>query len=292
MRICSLLPSATEIMGALGLADALVGRSAECDWPPEVRRLPVVTAARIDTGELASFAIDRAVREAIADGRSLYALDEELIEALDPDLVLSQDLCTVCAVSSDEVGRLCAVEAEVVSLDPRTILGIERSVLELARRLGVPDRGARVVAQMEEKIGGVRDLVAGLESRSVVVAEWLDPPFAAGHWVPEMVAHAGGEEVLGRAGEASFATTWEAVRERAPELVVLAPCGFDAARAAREAAALPPLPCRAVAVDANAYFSRPAPRVADGIVQLAFLLHPEAVPDPGLPWVELVPVTG
>jgi iron complex transport system substrate-binding protein len=291
MRVCSLLPSATEIVGALGLADSLVGRSAECDWPPEVRRLPVVTAARIDTSETASFAIDRAVREAIADGRSLYALDDELIEALEPDLVLTQDLCAVCAVSSDDVGRLCAVDAEVVSLDPRTIVGIERSVVELARRLGVPDHGARVVARMEEKIGGVRELVAGLEFRRVFVAEWLDPPFAAGHWVPEMVAHAGGEEILGRAGEASFATTWEAVRERAPELVVLAPCGFDAQRVAREAAALPPLPCRAVAVDANAYFSRPAPRVADGIVQLAFLLHPAAVPDPGLPWIELVPAT-
>lgn len=279
------------MVGALGLADLLVGRSAECDWPPEVRGLPVVTGARIDTGELASLEIDRAVREAIADGRSLYALDEELIGALEPDLVLTQDLCAVCAVSSDEVGRLCAVDAEVVSLDPRTIVGIERSVVELARRLGVPDRGVRVVAQMEEKIGRVRGLVAGRKPRRVFVAEWLDPPFAAGHWVPEMVAHAGGEEVLGRAGEASFATTWEAVRATSPELVVLAPCGFDAARAAREAAALPPLPCRTVAVDASAYFSRPAPRVADGVVQLAFLLHPEAASDPELPWIELVPAT-
>lgn len=292
MRICSLLPSATEVVGALGLADSLVGRSAECDWPPEVRRLPVVTGARIDTGEMASFAIDRAVREAVADGRSLYAIDEELIEALEPDLVLTQDLCAVCAVSSDDVGRLCAVDAEVVSLDPRTLEEIEGSVVDLARRLDVPDRGARMVARMEEKIGGVRELVAGLDSRRVFVAEWLDPPFAAGHWVPEMVAHAGGEEIIGRAGEASFPTAWEAVRERLPELVVLAPCGFDAERAAREAAALPPLPCRAVAVDAGAYFSRPAPRVADGIAQLGFLLHPEAVPDPGLPSIELVPATG
>lgn len=292
MRICSLLPGATEIVGALGIADSLVGRSAECDWPPEVRRLPVVTGARIDTGEMASFEIDRAVREAIADGRSLYAIDEELIEALEPEFVLTQDLCAVCAVSSGEVGRLCAVDAEVISLDARTIVGIERSVVELARRLGVPERGAQVVAQMEEKIGGVRELVAGLECRRVFVAEWLDPPFAAGHWVPEMVAHAGGEEVLGRAGEASFAASWAAVRAASPELVVLAPCGFDAERAAREAAALPPLPCRAVAVDAGAYFSRPAPRVADGIAQLGFLLHPEAVPDPGLPWLELVPATG
>ncbi|MCI0636625.1 MAG: cobalamin-binding protein [Actinobacteria bacterium] len=291
MRICSLLPSATEIVGALGLANALVGRSAECDWPPEVRDVPVVTATRIETGAMESLEIDRAVREALAGGRSLYALDEELIEALEPDLVLTQDLCAVCAPSSDEVGRLRAVEAEVVSLDPRTIAGIERSVLELAQRLGVPERGAEVVAEMEEKIRRVREQVAGLERLRVFVAEWLDPPFAAGHWVPEMVSHAGGEEVFGRAGEASFATSWDAVLERAPELVVLAPCGFDAERAAREATDLPLFACPVVAVDADAYFSRPAPRVVDGIAQLAFLLHPAALPDPGLPWIELAPAT-
>jgi iron complex transport system substrate-binding protein len=179
---------------------------------------------------------------------------------------------------------------EVVSLDSRTIDEIEESVLRLAGRLGVPDRGAAVVADMRAKIARARELVAGFEPRRVFVAEWLDPPFAAGHWVPEMVELAGGEEVLGRAGEASFPTTWETVRERSPELVVLAPCGFDAARAAQEAD-LPPLPCRVVAVDANAYFSRPAPRVADGVAQLAFLLHSEVVPDPGPPWIELVPAT-
>jgi len=146
------------------------------------------------------------------------------------------------------------------------------------------------VAEMRAKVARLRELVAGRKPRRAFVAEWLDPPFAAGHWVPEMVELAGGEEVLGRAGEASFPTTWETVRERSPELVVLAPCGFDAVRAAREADP-PPLPCRVVAVDANAYFSRPAPRVADGVAQLAFLLHPEVVPDPGSPWIELVPAT-
>lgn len=286
MRVCSLVPSATEIVGALGLAGALVGRSADCNWPPEVDRLPVVTAARVDTGLLASVEIDRAVQEAIADGRSLYALDEEVIEALEPDLVLTQDLCAVCSVSSGELSRLGAVQATIVSLDPRTIAEIERSVLALAQRLGVGERGARVVGEMEEKIGRVRELVAGLERRRVFVAEWLDPPFAAGHWLPEMVTCAGGEEVLGRAGEASFLTSWDAARDRSPDLVVLAPCGFDAEQAAREAD-LSLLPCRTVAVDASAYFSRPAPRVADGVAQLAFLLHPDVVPDPGLPWIDL-----
>jgi iron complex transport system substrate-binding protein len=286
VRICSLLPSATEIVGALGLADALVGRSAECDWPPEVRDLPVVTAARVDTDLLGSLEIDRAVREALADGRSLYALDEELIEELAPDVILTQDLCAVCAVSSDDVGRLCGVDAAVLSFDPRGIAGIEGSVRELAGHLGVAERGEEVVADMEAKINRSRERVAGLDPVRVFVAEWLDPPFAAGHWVPEMAAHAGGHEVLGVAREASFPTTWESVLERRPDLVVLAPCGFDAVRTAREAET-PPLPCRVVAVDANAYFSRPAPRIADGIAQLAFLLHPDVVPDPGLPWIEL-----
>jgi iron complex transport system substrate-binding protein len=286
VRICSLLPSATEIVGSLGLTGALVGRSAECNWPPEVRDLPVVTAARVDTETLGSLEIDRAVREALTDGRSLYALDEALIEELAPDVILTQDLCAVCAVSSDDVGRLCGVDAAVLSFDPRGIGGIEESVRELAGRLGVAERGERVVEQMDEKIGRVRERVAGLERVRVFVAEWLDPPFAAGHWVPEMVAHAGGHEVLGIPGEASFATTWAAVLERKPELVVLAPCGFDAVRTAREAEP-PPFPCRVVAVDADAYFSRPAPRIADGIAQLAFLLHPGVAPDPGLPWIEL-----
>jgi iron complex transport system substrate-binding protein len=288
VRICSLLPSATEIVGALGLTDALVGRSEECDWPPEVASLPVVTAARVDTSAIESLEIDRAVREALADGRSLYALDEELIEELAPDVILTQDLCAVCAVSSDDVSRLCGVDAALLSLDPRGIAGIQDSVRELAAHLGVAGAGEQVVTRMDETIGRVRERVAGLERVRVFVAEWLDPPFAAGHWVPEMVAHAGGHEVLGIAGQASFPTTWEAVLERRPELVVLAPCGFDAVRTAREAD-LPPLSCRVVAVDANAYFSRPAPRIADGIAQLAFLLHPDVVPDPGLPWIELAP---
>ena len=274
------------MVAALGEADRLVGRSRECDWPPAVRGLPVVTAARIASDDLGSLEIDRAVREAVADGRSLYAIDEESIDALRPDLVLTQDLCRVCAVSSEEVGRLCAVDAEVVSLDPRTIGEIEECVLRLADRLGVPERGEAVVAEMQAKVRRARDLVAGLRSRRAFVAEWLEPPFAAGHWVPEMVELAGGEDVLARAGTPSFPTTWEAVADLAPELVVLALCGFDAARAAREAD-LPPLPCRVVAVDANAYFSRPAPRVADGVSQLAFLFHPGVVPDPGLPWIEV-----
>ncbi|MGH3070867.1 MAG: cobalamin-binding protein [Gaiellaceae bacterium] len=272
MRIVSLLPSATEIVAALGLGGSLVGRSEECDWPPEVRDVPVVTAARIDSAALGGAEIDAAVRAAVADGRSLYALDADLVERLAPDVIVTQDLCAVCAVSSAEV---CDVGARVLSLDPRTIAGIAGSIVELGRALGRGEQGREAAAELLERIERVRASVAGLPRRRVFVAEWLDPPFASGHWIPEMVAAAGGEDVLGRAGEPSVPTTWEAVAAQQPELIVLAPCGFDARRARREAAGLD-LPAPAVAVDANAFFARPSPRIAEGVEQLGRLLHPEA----------------
>jgi iron complex transport system substrate-binding protein len=286
IRICSLLPSATEIVAELGLADALVGVSAECDWPLQVRALPIVTSSRIDPAILSAREIDESVREALRTGDSLYALDEAQIDALDPDLVITQDLCRVCAVSSVELGRLGTLRADVISLDPHTIDGIGESVLELAERLGVRERGCEVVAEMGRRIAAVRDAVAGLPRPDVFVCEWSDPVFASGHWVPEMVAAAGGRDVLGAAGGASYTTTWEAVLARRPELVVLACCGMDAERAAREAR-LPELGVRVVAVDASAYYSRPSPRIAAGVEQLAHLMHPEAVSDPGLPLVEV-----
>jgi iron complex transport system substrate-binding protein len=290
MRICSLLPSATEIVAELGLVDSLVGISEECDWPPEVRGLPVVTASRVDTSRMTSFEIDEAVRDAVGDGRQLYAIDRELLETLEPDLILTQNLCAVCAVSADNLSELCATDAEVVALDAHTLAEIEGRILSLADLLGVSARGRTVVAEMEAKIAAVRRGVAGAPMRSVFVAEWLDPPYAAGHWIPEMVAIAGGRDVLGQAGAPSYPTSWETVQQTRPELVVVAPCGFDHERAAREAR-LPPLACRAVAVDSNAYYARPAPRLADGIAQLAFLIHPDLVDDPGLPYVELATPT-
>ncbi len=286
MRICSLLPSATEIVADLGLADSLVAVSEECDWPPEVRGLPVVTASRVDTSLLSSLEIEQAVRDAIGDGRPLYSIDRELLEALKPDLILTQNLCAVCAVSADAVDEFCATEAEVVALDAHTLAEIEERIVWLADLLGVPARGRAVVNEMEATIAAVAERVAGMPPRPVFVAEWLDPPYVAGHWIPEMVALAGGREVLGRAGAPSYPTTWAEVRQQGPELVVVAPCGFDHERAAREAS-LPPLGCRAVAVDSNACYARPAPRVADGVAQLAFLIHPELIDDPGLPYLEL-----
>jgi iron complex transport system substrate-binding protein len=277
MRIVSLLPSATEIVAFLGMSDLLVGRSAECDWPPEVTDLPVVTAARVDTEQMASAQIDAAVRSALLEGVSLYAVDEETLAELEPDLIITQDLCRVCAVSSDEVAQLSSVDAEVISLDPHTIGEVEASVRLLADRLdvcraGSCKRGADVVTTMRRTIIAATDAVADRPVRRVFVAEWLDPPFAAGHWVPEMVNLAGGEDVLGRTGQPSYPTTWEAVASERPELIVVAPCGFDRARAEAEAATVD-LPAPAVCVDANAYFSRPSPRIAEGVAQLAGILH-------------------
>ncbi len=286
MRIVSLLPSATEIVAALGLADRLVGRSAECDWPPQVAALPVVTAARIDSEQLSGAQIDAAVRDAVLDGSSLYSVDGDLVRELAPDLVVTQDLCRVCAVSSDEVRRIEALDCEVVALDPHTLAEVEESVRSLAARLGAVAAADGVVAGMRRTIASAAAAVEGRTPRRVFLAEWHDPPFAAGHWLPEMVELAGGTDVLGAAGMPSRPVTWHDVREAGPELVVLAPCGFDAERALRESAAVE-VGCDVVCVDANAYYSRPAPRLAQGVAQLAHLLHPDAAPDPGLPALTL-----
>ncbi len=289
MRIVSLVPSATEIVAALGLADSLVGRSHECTYPPEVQAVPVVSASRIDTTAIASAAIDRAVHDALADGKPLYAIDADLLEQLAPDVILTQDLCEVCAVPSGDVRRVVHAGVETIALDPRDLGGIEESIRTIARHLGVAAAGERLAQAMAHRIEGVRQAVRGAGRPRVFVAEWLDPPFAAGHWVPEMVELAGGEEVLGRARERSFATTWEAVAAAAPHLIVLAPCGFDLERTVSEAAAVPALGARVVAVDGDAAYSRPGPRVAEGVAQLAHLLHPHVVDAPALPARQLSP---
>jgi iron complex transport system substrate-binding protein len=270
----------------LGLVDSLVGVSAECRWPAEVIGKPVVTAARIEPSVMSSLEIDEAVRASVRDGRSLYAVDAELIDALAPDLIVTQDLCAVCAVSSGELESACPVGAEVVSLDPRTLGDVAASVRLLAARLGVADRGDAIAAQMVGTIERAAEVVRGLRRRPVFFAEWIDPPFCAGHWLPEMIELAGARDVLGRAGEPSRPTTWDEVRALDPELVVIGPCGFGAEQAAERAAGLR-LPCPTVAVDGDAFYSRPAPRLADGVRQLAFLFHPEAAEDPGLPAIAL-----
>ena len=292
MRVCSLLPSATEIIAELGLIDSLVGVSEECRWPPGVVGKPVVTAARIDPSSLSSIEIDTAVRASMVDGGSLYAVDADLITELDPDLIVTQDLCAVCAVSSAELSDACPVGAEVLSLDPRTLGEVAASVRRLAARLDAVAEGDRIAGRMNRSIEETAESVRGSVPRRVFFAEWLDPPFCAGHWVPEMVALAGGRDVIGVAETPSRSVSWEEVTELEPELVVLAPCGFGAEEAAKRAAGLE-FACPAVAVDGDSYFSRPAPRLADGVRQLAHLFHPDVVPDPGLPaiWLDAGPLS-
>ena len=205
---------------------------------------------------------------------------------LRPDLVITQDLCEVCAVSSGDLATACPLGAEVFSMNPRTIDDVLASVVTLASRLGVPERGIQVVEVMQGKIEAVRAAVAGLERPRVFVAEWVDPPYGSGHWLPEMVEAAGGTNLLSRPGEYSFATTWESVLAEEPELIVVAACGFSLDQALGRVTELR-LPVRTVVVDGDAHFSRPAPRIADGVRQLAHLIHPGVVGDPGLPYSEL-----
>ena len=269
MRVVSLLPSATEIVADLGLLGSLVGRSHECQWPEGVRSVPVVSASRIDSAALSGRQIDQAVRVAVEKGETLYAVDGDLLASLRPDVILTQDLCKVCAVSGAEMAD---VGAKVISLGPRTLSEVAESVRYLGRELGVTDRGLAVAGKMMERIDAVRRASQGKCRPRVFVAEWIDPPFACGHWIPEMVEAAGGEEVLGRAGQRSVRTSWDAVRATNPELIVAAPCGFDQERSAREAESID-VGCPVVAVDADRYFVRPAPSLAHGVEILARIFH-------------------
>lgn len=286
LRICSLLPSASEIIAQLGLEDCLVGVSDECRWPQTLVGKPVVSSARIDPAALSSAEIDERVRQSTADGRSLYAVDADLIERLAPDVIVTQDLCAVCAVSSEDLSTACPLDTEIVSLDPRSLSDVAETVEMLASRLDVRKRGEQMVGDMWEGVRSVERAVGGLRRPRVFLAEWIDPPYCPGHWIPEMIERAGGIPVLGRLNEPSHAVSWEEVFAQAPDLIVMAPCGFDADGAAERASGLH-LPCRAVAVDADSCYARPAPRLADGVRQLGHLLYPEVVPDPGLPAIEL-----
>jgi iron complex transport system substrate-binding protein len=282
MRICSLLPSASEIIAALGHADSLVGVSDECRWPPELVGKPVVTSARIDAAALSSSEIDAAVRASLLDSGSLYAVDADLVEQLQPDLIVTQDLCTVCAVTGDDLTTALPLEVETLSLDPRTLSEVAETFRVLAVKLGTPERGDQLAHAFESAIREVAEATEGLEPRRVFFAEWLDPPFCAGHWIPEMIELAGGVDELGRPGRPSRTTSWEEALAQEPELVILAPCGFGAEEALRRSTGLS-FRCPAVAVDGDGYYACPGPRLAMGVRQLGHLFHPQAVEDPRLP---------
>jgi iron complex transport system substrate-binding protein len=288
MRICSLLPSATEIVFSLGLGDHLVAVTHECDYPAEARRLPIVTRTAIAEGG-SSKDIDHHVNQAAHTGSSIYALDQALIERLDPDLILTQELCEVCAVSSDTaraaVQRLPG-ERTILSLGPSTIEGILQTIEHVGAAAGVPERASAVVEAMKERIGRVAATAATAPIRPRVFAmEWLDPPYTAGHWVPEMVRLAGGLDALGREGAFSYETTWPVIAKWDPEVLVLMPCSFHLDRTLEELSRLD-LPDewrrltavqsgRVYAVDSAAYFSRSGPRAAAGLEILGEIIHPE-----------------
>jgi len=292
MRVVSLLPAATEIVAALGCVDALVGVSHECDHPPEVNGIPRVTHCEIHGGHLPSAAADRWVTETLATTGTLYTLDENLVRALRPDVILTQRLCDVCAVAYGSVAAFAETlpgPPRLASLEPSSVADIFRDVQTVAGLLGVPERGAAVVSALAARVAAVRTRVAGRPARRCVVLEWIDPPYRCGHWIPELVEIAGGVEPLGRMGEDAMRVGWDAVVEAKPDVLVLACCGYDVARTRADLPLLPSRPGWAslpavrdgavYVVDGSAYFSRPGPRVVDSLEILAGILHPEPCAD-------------
>ena len=297
MRIASLLPSATEIVCAIGLGDSLVGVTHECDYPPEVEGLPILTRSVHDLSAASSRDIHRLVTASVHGGSSLYALDEEALAAAKPDLILTQELCRVCAVSYREVNEVArAIDADitVVSLEPTSIEGILNTIATVGAMAEAEDEAMELVGSLRERLGAIEALVetrrdSGRSAVRVVGLEWLDPPFAAGHWVPEQIRRAGGWELLGADGDRSVETTWDAVADVDPEMLILMPCGFHLSETVAEWDRTPkPSWYRELtavhrgqvfAVDGSSYFSRPGPRVIDGIELLAEILDPDAFVD-------------
>jgi iron complex transport system substrate-binding protein len=291
LRICSLLPSATEIAYAIGLGDSIIGVSHECDFPAEAASKPSLLRTRIDpTAPPAE--IDRQVTEIIQRGESIYAVDAELLRSLAPDLILTQDLCHVCAASPDDLATALTrfdYQPQVLSLTPRCLGEVWDDIRKVGDATGHGREAAALQASLKERVGEIAAVASRAKSRPrVLCLEWLDPYFVGGHWVPEMVALAGGDDVLGRLREPSFRVSEEQIAESGADLIVVMPCGYDAARAAQECGAVPfpaswrDLPAvrnrRIYASNANAYFSRPGPRLADGVEVLAHLIHPELFP--------------
>jgi iron complex transport system substrate-binding protein len=275
---------------ALGAGSELVGRSHECDYPTSVTRLPVVSRPALDLDGASPEAIDAAVAERMDSGDTLYAIDEVLLRDLHPDVILTQNLCRVCAPSGDELTRAVrkfSLQPEVLFLTPRTIGEIENNILEVGRAIGRLEEAEALVRSNQERLARVRAAIKDAPRRRVVFLEWTDPLFCGGHWVPEMISLAGGEDPLGRAGEDSVRMDWDDVVNARPEIIVVSPCGYrldrsvELARQMREVVG-----AEVYAVDANAYFARPGPRVVEGVELLAHLFHPDLVSWPHVdqPW--------
>jgi iron complex transport system substrate-binding protein len=300
MRIVSLLPSATEIVCALGLEDSLVGVTHECDFPAAVAGLPKVTRTLIPH-DAASAEIDALVRERLRSTKALYTLDLPTLEALRPDLIVTQALCDVCAVAEAEVtAAACTLPGSprVVNLEPTCLDDVFACLQLVADAAGVPDRGREVIEGLRARVAAVAARAAALRERPTVgVLEWIDPPFSSGHWTPELIAIAGGRPLLGDAGTRSRTLAWDDVRAADPEILVIACCGFDVARTRQDLPILARQPGfaalrsaradRVYVTDGNAYFSRPGPRLVDSLEILAHAIAPDVHPLPaGLPAAE------
>lgn len=296
MKIVSLLPSATEIVFALGLGDQLAGVSFECDYPEAARSVPVVsgTALEVDRPRTAA-EVDAEVSALLEEGESLYTLDDARIRAIQPDLILAQDLCAVCAIDSGAVEdalETIGCHAQVVSLDPAGLDDVLECAVQVGRATGTEDVAKEFVAGLHRRLDAVRARVAGRARPRVFVLEWPDPPFNGGHWMPEMVEAAGGEPVLAESRAPSRRLTWDEIGAESIDITIFSPCGFYLEGAVQQAASFlsrPDLPDlgRVVAVDANAYFSRPGPRVVDGVELLAEVFHPFR-PGAAVPGAEVV----
>jgi iron complex transport system substrate-binding protein len=293
MRLVSLLPSATEIVYALGLGDDLLGVTFECDEPPTARRDKTVVVGGRDTKGLTPAEIDSYVRAQMAAGEDLYTLRADALAEMQPDLILTQDLCRVCALPSDQVSdalEYLGCRADVISLDPHSLDDVLESILLVGSRAGVPDRAELLVADLRSRLAAVSTKVAGRPRPQVAVVEWVDPPFTAGHWVPDLVRAAGGEPLMARPGQPSVETTWQQVAEAAPELVIVAPCGYHLEGAIEQARTvvdqLPGVPVWAI--DADGIVVRPGPRLVGGVEAIASILHPAAMGPPLADAVHLV----
>jgi iron complex transport system substrate-binding protein len=286
MRIVSLVPHATELLFALGLGEQVVGVTHECDFPPAAQSLAQVTRDVLASG-LSAAEIDAAVRERTLAGEAIYELDRDRLAALEPELIVTQALCPVCAVSYEEVAEVAKTlpsAPRVVALDPKTLGETLGDVRTIAQATGRRDAGVELVQGAAARIDRVKLAVRGRPRPRVAALEWLDPVYVAGHWTPQLIELAGGEDVLGLAGEPSQTLSWEQLAAARPEVVVLMPCGYDAPRAHAEGVAhrreLAGLGAeRVVAVNASAYFSRPGPRLIDGLELLAHILHPQRFPE-------------
>ena len=289
-RIVSFLPAATEITYALGAGADLVGRSHECDYPPQVRSLPVVSKPALPLEGLSQKEIDRAVATHLATGESLYRVDEVLLDELHPDIVFTQDLCQVCAPSGNELGRALnemSQPPQVLSLTPRNLAEISENILAIGDATGRNEAARQLVEESRDRIHRVVAAVADASRRCVTFLEWTEPLFCGGHWVPEMVTAAGGEDPLGQPGADSQRITWDDVAASEPEMIIVAPCGYGLKEAIEVARRLPRITDAEVyAVDANAYFARPGPRVAEGVELLAHVFHPDRFtwPHQHRPW--------